>query len=320
MSSVQQSPATDQIGRGVALRICAAGAFSVMAALLKLSAADGVTAPEMVFYRALFGLPVVVAWVLMTRGGVRGAIQALTPNNPWAHILRSVIGVSSIFCVFQALSLLPLADATTLSFTAPIFATILSFLLLKEQVGVRRWAAVAVGFVGVLIVTRPLDGLLSGSGEHALPIAGIAIGLLAALLTAGVAITLRQLGRTEHVAAIVFWFFVACSAVGALTLPVFGRMHEPATFALLIGAGVAGGSAQLFMTSSLQNAPVSVVAPFDYLQIVGAVVFGWWLLHTPPTVSTLTGAALITAGGLYPAWREHLRRRQSLIQPTAPPV
>lgn len=309
----------DAILIGISQRLCAAGSFSVMAALLKLSAEDQVSAPEMVFYRAFFGLPVVVAWVLMTQGGVRGAIRVLKPNNPWAHVLRSVIGVSSIFCVFQALSLLPLADATTLSFTAPIFATILSFLLLKEQVGIRRWSAVAVGFLGVLIVTRPLEAL-SGAAEHALPIAGIAVGLLAALLTAGVTITLRQLGRTEHVAAIVFWFFVACSTVGALTLPVFGRMHEPGTFALLIGAGVAGGLGQLFMTSSLQNAPVSVVAPFDYLQIVGAVVFGWWLLHTPPSVSTLTGAALIAAGGLYTAWREHVLRRQALIQPTPPPV
>lgn len=230
-----------------------------------------------------------------------------------------MIGVSSIFCVFQALSLLPLADATTLSFTAPIFATVLSFLLLKEQIGVRRWSAVAVGFVGVLIVTRPLEGL-TGTVEHALPIAGIAVGLLAALLTAGVTITLRQLGRTEHVAAIVFWFFVACSIVGGLTLPVFGRMHEPQTFVLLVGAGAAGGLGQLFMTRSLQNAPVSVVAPFDYLQIVGAVIFGWWLLHTPPTVSTLTGAALISVGGLYTGWREHVRRRQALIQATPPPV
>lgn len=312
-------PHHDVILIGISQRICAAGSFSVMAALLKLSAEDQVSAPEMVFYRAFFGLPVVVTWVLMTQGGLKGAIRALRPNSPWAHVLRCVIGVSSIFCVFQALSLLPLADATTLSFTAPIFATILSFLLLKEQVGIRRWSAVAVGFAGVLIVTRPLEELAGADGQ-ALPLAGIGIGLLAAVLTAGVTITLRQLGRTEHVAAIVFWFFVACSIVGALTLPVFGRMHAPQTFALLVGAGVAGGLGQLFMTSSLQNAPVSVVAPFDYLQIVGAVIFGWWLLHTPPSVSTLTGAALISAGGLYTAWREQVRRRQALIQPTPPPV
>jgi len=214
--------------------------------------------------------------------------------------------------------LLPLADATTISFTAPIFATLLSFLILKEAVGPRRWAAVAVGFVGVVIVMRPMAG--SGGGDHAIPLEGIGFGLAAALLTAGVTITLRQLRDTEHVAAIVFWFFVASSIVGALLLPFVGHMHSPATFALLIGSGLAGGLAQLFMTASLKAAPVAVVAPFDYLQIVGAIVFGWWLMQATPTLNTLAGASLIASSGLYTAWREHVRRRQALVQPTAPPV
>ena len=85
-------------------------------------------------------------------------------------------------------------------------------------------------------------------------------------------------------------------------------------------AGVAGGLAQLFMTASLQKAPVAVVAPFDYLQIVGAIVFGWWLMAATPTLTTLAGAALIASSGLYTAWREHIRRKASLIQPTAPLV
>jgi drug/metabolite transporter (DMT)-like permease len=99
-----------------------------------------------------------------------------------------------------------------------------------------------------------------------------------------------------------------------------GQAHAPATFALLVGAGLTGGLAQLFMTASLQSAPVAVVAPFDYLQIVGAVIFGWWLLSSPPSLSTLAGAGLIGASGLYTAWREHVRRRQSLVQATPPPV
>jgi len=300
----------EDIAGGIALRIAAAGSFSVMAALLKLASLDGAVAPEMLFYRAVFGLPVVLAWVMTQPGG----LQALTTRRPWAHVGRSALGIVSILCVFQTLTLLPLADATTLSFTAPIFATLLSFLILKEAVGPRRWAAVAVGFVGVVIVMRP------GGGDHVLPLEGIGFGLAAALLTAGVTITLRQLRDTEHVAAIVFWFFVASSIVGALLLPFVGHLHSPATFALLIGSGLAGGLAQLFMTASLKAAPVAVVAPFDYLQIVGAVVFGWWLMQTTPTLNTLAGATLIASSGLYTAWREHVRRRQALVQPTSPPV
>ena len=300
----------EDIARGIALRIAAAGCFSVMAAVLKLASLDGVVAPEMLFYRAFFGLPVVLAWVVTQPGGLAG----LTTRRPLAHLGRSALGIVSILCVFQTLTLLPLADATTLSFTAPIFATLLSFLILKEAVGPRRWAAVAVGFIGVIIVMRP------GATDHAVPVEGIAFGLVAALLTAGVTITLRQLRDTEHVAAIVFWFFVGSSIVGAILLPFVGQMHSPLTFALLIASGLTGGLAQLFMTASLQKAPVAVVAPFDYLQIVGAIVFGWWLMSTTPTLSTLTGAALIGSSGLYTAWREHIRSKAALIQPTAPPV
>lgn len=300
----------EDIARGIALRIAAAGCFSVMAAVLKLASLDGVVAPEMLFYRAFFGLPVVLAWVLTQPGGLAG----LTTRRPLAHVGRSALGIVSILCVFQTLTLLPLADATTLSFTAPIFATLLSFLILKEAVGPRRWAAVAVGFIGVIIVMRP------GAANLAVPLDGIGFGLAAALLTAGVTITLRQLRDTEHVAAIVFWFFVGSSIVGATLLPFVGHWHSPLTFALLIGSGIAGGLAQLFMTASLQKAPVAVVAPFDYLQIVGAIVFGWWLMSTTPTLSTLAGAALIGSSGLYTAWREHVRRKAALIQPTAPPV
>ena len=108
-----------------------------MAALLKLASLDGVTAPEMLFHRAFFGLPVVLLWVMTSQGG----LKALKTRRPWAHAGRSALGVVSILCVFQTLTLLPLADATTLSFTAPIFATLLSFLILKEAVGPRRWAA-----------------------------------------------------------------------------------------------------------------------------------------------------------------------------------
>ncbi|WP_312595242.1 DMT family transporter [Brevundimonas sp.] len=302
--------AGEDIAGGIALRIAAAGCFSIMAAVLKRASLDGVAAPEMLFYRAFFGLPVVLAWVLTQPGG----LTSLKTRRPLAHVGRSALGIVSILCVFQTLTLLPLADATTLSFTAPIFATLLSFLILKEAVGPRRWAAVAVGFVGVVIVMRP------GSVDHAVPIQGIAFGLVAALLTAGVTITLRQLRDTEHVAAIVFWFFVGSSIVGAILLPIVGHWRSPTTVALLVGSGIAGGLAQLFMTASLQKAPVAVVAPFDYLQIVGAIVFGWWLMSTTPTFSTLAGAALIAGSGLYTAWREHIRRKAALIQPTAPPV
>ncbi len=301
----------DTIAGGIALRIAAAGLFSVMSALLKLATTHGVVAPELVFWRALFGLPVVVVWALTTQGGV----TSLKTQRPGVHVFRCVLGVSALMCNFQALSLLALADATTIGFTAPIFATLLSGLILKEAVGRHRWAAVLIGFVGVAVV------LHGGSGPHVGPsLVGVAVGLVGALGTAGVTVTLRQLKDTEQVAAIVFWFFVASIGVGAVLLPFFGSWHGPAVMALLAGGGVAGGLAQICMTASLRQAPVAVIAPFDYLQIVGAVLFGWWLLATTPTMNTLAGAALIAASGLYTVWRERVRHKERMIQSTSAPV
>ena len=311
--SGQTGADADRIASGIALRIASAGCFSIMSALLKVASTHGVVAPEMLFYRALFGLPVVILWVMTSQGG----FKALKTERPWAHVRRSVLGIAGILCIFQALTMLPLADATTLGFTAPIFATILSAIVLHETVGKHRWIAVLIGFCGVAVVMRP--GSHPGS-EHALPLLGIAIGLLGAVLQAGVTITLRQLKDTEHVAAIVFWFFVASFVVGGLLLPVVGHWHDWTTLALLAGGGVAGGLAQLTMTASLRAAPVAVVAPFDYLQIVGAVVFGWWLLSSPPSLNTLAGAALIASSGLYTVWREHRRHKDRLLQPSTPPV
>lgn len=289
---------------GILLRILAAGSFSLMSGLMKLAAETGVTAPEMMFYRAIFGLPVVLAWVMMGPG-----IGAITTRRPLMHLWRGALGVTGILCLFQALTLLPLADATTLGFTAPMFATLLSFLFLKEAVGRHRWLAVVVGFVGVMIVMRP--------GGDALPAMGVAFALIGAGFSAAVTVTLRHLSQTEHVAAIVFWFFIACAVVGALLLPAFGSLHPPLAFAFLAGGGMAGGVAQLAMTESLRLAPVSAVTPFDYLQIAGAVLFGWLALSVAPSISSLAGAALIIASGLYTAWREQVRRR-AITAPTPP--
>jgi drug/metabolite transporter (DMT)-like permease len=291
--------------RGIALRCAAAGLFSIQSGVLKLASTDGVTAPEMLFYRALFGLPVVLMWVMSGPG-----LAGLRTQRPLAHLGRSALGIMSILCTFQALILLPLADAITIGFTAPIFATLLSMWLLGDKVGTHRRLAVIAGFIGVIIVMRP------GGSSHAVPLLGVMIALASALGMAGVTITLRQLGTTENVAAIVFWFFVCSVVVGGMLLPFFGSAHAPLTWLLLAIGGTAGGAMQLAMTASLRHAPVSVLSPFDYFQIVGALLLGWLLLNEGPTVNTLAGAALIAGSGLFTAWRERRLHRRALISPT----
>lgn len=284
----------DHIATGILCRLGSGLSFSTMGALLKLASTQGLNAPELVFYRSLFSLPVVLLWVLKHE-----SLAALRPNRPLAHVWRSGLGLLSMGLTFQALILLPLGDATALNFTAPIFATILSFLILKEPVGVHRWTAVLIGFVGVLIIARP--------GGSSLPALGVGIALVAALSQGGVTTTLRHLQRSENVAAIVFWFALAGILVGGLLMPIFGHAHPAKALALVAAGGLAGGTGQLLMTSSLR-APVAVVGPFDYLQLVGATIYGWLLFSDVPNAQTMMGASLIAASGIYTAWREHRRR------------
>ena len=284
----------EHVVSGILCRIGSGLSFSTMGALFKLASTAGFSAPELVFYRSLFSLPVVLLWVLK-----RESLTALRPNNPLAHVWRSSLGLLSMGLTFQALILLPLADATAINFTAPIFATILSFLILKEHVGIHRWAAVLIGFAGVLIVARP--------GGSSLPAFGVLIALFAATGQGGVTTTLRHLQRSENVVSIVFWFAVAGIVVGGLLMPFFAHERPAIAFVLVIAGGFAGGIGQLLMTTSLR-APVSVVSAFDYLQIVAATIYGWLLFSDMPKLSTMLGAALIAASGLYTAWREHQRR------------
>lgn len=291
---------------GMALRAAAALSFSLMYALMKWAATlEPVSAGEMAFYRSLFGLPVVLFWVLSAKGG----LASLSTRRPMVHVWRCALGVTGILLIFQGLKLLPLADATTIGFTAPIFATLLSILFLKEKVGRHRWTAVVLGFLGVLVMVRP-------GAEGAPPLAGLLFALGGAFVAAAVTVTLRQLGKTESATAIVFWFFVACATVGGGLTLIDGHSHSWAVLAVLAAGGLAGGLAQLLMTTSLQHAPVSALAPLDYLQMVGAVVLGWLLLSDAPTAATLAGAALIAGSGLYTAWRERVLHRE--ITPPSP--
>ncbi len=281
---------------GIALRLTAVTAFGMMAAIIKLAAERGVSLVELVFARTLFALPVVAAWITAGPGW-----RSVRTSRPAAHVTRAALGLVSMSCTFIALTLLPLADATTIGFSAPLFATFLSALVLREQVGRHRWLCVAIGFVGVGIAMQP--------GGSALPPAGLAVAVTAAFLAGGVTVTLRQIGATEGVAATVFWFTIACLVVSGLIAPFYWQAHDSQTWGLLIAMGLAGGLGQIANTGSLRLAPVAVVVPFDYFQLLWALLLGWALWNAVPGVATIAGGGLIVASGLYTLWREQRRRR-----------
>ena len=280
---------------GIGLRCAGSLCYALMAALLKASSEAGVNTSEMIFWRNAGALPVVLGWLLAGAG-----LQSVRTRQPWAHFTRSAVGLVSMYLTYGAIALLPLGEATTLTYSAPILATILSGLLLHEAIGPRRWSAVAVGFAGVLLVMRPGDG-------HGLPALGLAVGLAAAVGQAAVMITLRTIARTEGTGAIVFWYTVGCTLFGLAILPLFGHPHALPVYGMLLGSGVFGGAGQLAMTGALRFAPVSVVVPFDYLQIICAMLIGWSLFGDAPSMATIAGAGLIAGSGIYTAYRERQR-------------
>lgn len=282
---------------GILLRIGAATCFGFMAAMIKLGSEAGVSLPELAFYRFAFGLPPLLAWIAWT-----GNFGAWRTARPMAHFWRGAIGLSTMVLAFGALTYLPLAEAATIGFVAPLFSVMLSALILREPVGRHRWSAVALGFIGVLIVMRPSGGNL--------PAEGLALALLAAFGVAAVTITIRRIGRTESTPTTVLWFTLFSMAVTGALLPFFGRAHDAHTWAILAALGLAGGMGQLFLTSALRFAPVSVVVPFDYSQLLWAVLLGWAIWDTQPPSTTWAGAAVIVASGLYTLYREHKLGRE----------
>lgn len=282
---------------GIGLRLGATTCFGFMAAMIKLGHEAGVATPELVFYRFAFGLPPLLAWIMWTRNA-----GVWRTERPGAHLWRAFAGLTTMTLGFTALRYLPLAEATTIGFAAPLFAVMLSALVLREKVGKHRWSAVAIGFVGVLIVMQP-------EGSE-LPAIGLVIALLAAFGVGVTTIIIRQIGRTEATQTTVLWFTTVSMLVTAPLLLAFGEIHDPTTWAILIALGLFGGFGQLLLTASLRAAPVSVIVPFDYAQLLWAVLLGWLIWATQPPAATWLGAAVIIASGLYTIYREHRLGRE----------
>ena len=282
---------------GIGLRIGATTAFAFMAAAIKLGHEAGIPTVELAFYRFAFGLPPLVAWILWS-----GNFAAWRTERPLAHVWRATLGLTTMLLAFSALAYLPLAESTTISFAAPLFAVMLSALLLKEKVGRHRWSAVILGFVGVLLVMRP------GGGE--LPALGLALAVGAALGVAFVTITIRQIGRTEGTQTIVLWFSLLSMLVLLGPTIVYGGGHSGREWLLLLALGTFGGLGQLLLTSSLRFASVSAVVPFDYTQLLWAVWLGWLIFADAPPATTWGGAAVIILSGLYTLYREHKLGRE----------
>jgi len=288
--------------RGIAYKLGGSIAFSLMYAAIKLAGTQ-VPVGEVIFFRAFFALIPVFVLSFYTVGP-RAVWRTARPG--W-HILRSITGVSGMFLNFAAVLMLPLADVTAFSFVAPIFAVVLAHFMLREYVGPFRAAAVLVGFGGVLVMLEPHGGLfhLLRSGFST----GAGLALTGAFLSAFVVVFIRQMSATEKSETIVFYFMSVCSVAGAVSLIWWRIPLSWAQTGWLALCGILGGIGQIGMTFSYRYAEPSLLAPFDYVAMVWAVLLGYFIFSEVPEPMVMIGAAIVIAAGLFIAWRERRLHR-----------
>ena len=299
-SAVTTTPAPSANGPAIGYKLLSAAVLAVMFALIKKL--DGeYPIGQIVFVRSFFAL-FPVLWLVRRFGGWRILRTARLKD----HLRRSVSGLCSLFLSFLAVGMLPLATATALGYAAPLFITLLAMPLLGEIVRIHRLSAVAIGFVGVMMIAHPNAGGLSQ---------GAVVALAGAVATAFALISIRKMADTESNLAICFYFALSGTLVGAATLPFFAVWPRPADLPVLVAIGLLGGIAQILLTRAYQMAPASVVAPFEYATLVFAIGLGFIVWGELPPPIELAGIILIVVSNLFLVLRGQLACLRAKLLP-----
>lgn len=290
--------------RAILLMNAAVLLFSIMDATVK-GVSNHYPTGQIIFCRNFFAFPPILLF-LWKSGGL-----SFRTRRPFGHLLRAVFGITAMYCYFLSYKLLPLSDAIALSLSSPIFMTIMAIPLLGERVGPRRWAAVFVGFAGVLIMTRPGAGVFQWAAL---------VPLIAAVFYDLAMITIRKLTE-ERSGTVVFYFTIFACLAGLGTIP-FGRTElapfglgpwvwpSMADLGILVIIGTIGGIGQILITNAFRLAPVAVVAPFDYTALVYAFILGHFCFGEVPDLYLITGGLTVVASGIYILHRETVTARQ----------
>jgi len=295
MPPAESAPAhQEHVVRGMVAAMGAFFMFTVMNVFAKLLSVNH-SVIEIGFYRNLIAcIPFLFMVFVLGRREI-----LVIKSQPAAVGFRAVIGAVSLVTTFAAFSLMPMAETTVLLFTASLFIPMLGVIFLREHVGPYRWAAVAIGFVGVIVMAGPAGNV------NAL---GIAVALFAALMHATLQIILRHLGKFERPETVTFYFLVIGTIVTALPLPFVAVTPTMAEVPLLFGVGLSGAAAQFLLSTAFRNAPAAVVTVFNYSSIVWATLFGWMIWSEWPLPTVLAGAAIVIASNALVIWRESRAR------------
>jgi len=282
-------------GWSMLMAVLAFALYSTMDMMVKLLTGH-LRVTQILFSAGVVGLlPILV--MVRRRGGWS---QLRTQRLRW-HLARGSIGVLGAACSFYAYSRLPLADAYAIAFSAPLFITMLSVPLLGEHVGWRRWSAVGIGFLGVVIMLRPGAGIFGLGSVAAL---GGAVG------HAGSVLLVRHLRRTETLAAQMFYPTCVTIVATGLTLPWAWTPPSPGEWLLLLAIGACSGVAGICLVTAYRGASATIVAPFQYTQMLWGMAYGFLLWRQTPDTQMLLGAMIVVCTGLYILHRETVRHTE----------
>lgn len=244
---------------------------------------------EVAFFRCLFGLVLVIPWI------VRSGPALSRSRNSGFYLLRAGVGIVSMVTWFYGITVVPLATATAVNFTAPLFATLAAALILREDVRLRRWSAVVLGFVGVLVIMRP--------GSERLD-ANLLILLVSSATAAMNNITIKFLARTEPPGRIVALFMLYLTPLSLIPALFVWHWPDPRTFGALVGLGCLGTIAHLSVARALASADASACAPFEFARLPFAALIGFLWFGEVTDLWTWAGAGIIAGSSVYVAHRE----------------
>jgi drug/metabolite transporter (DMT)-like permease len=274
--------------RGVLYMLASTLLFSLMHASVR-HVSGHLHAFQIAFFRNLFGTLVLLPWLL------RFGLEPFRTGRFGLHMLRVAFNLVAMMCFFYALTIAPLAQVTALSFTAPIFATLLAIPILGETVRLRRWAAILLGFAGTLIILRP------GVAEIGL---GPLVTLVSSLAWACALMTIKTLGRTEQSITIIAYMTFLMTPLSLIPALFVWQWPSGEELLWLVWIGVIGTLGQWLMTESLRQADTAVVMPFDFFKLVWVSLIAYLAFREVPDLSTWLGGAVIFASTFYIAYRE----------------
>ncbi|MDA7948827.1 MAG: DMT family transporter [Hyphomicrobiaceae bacterium] len=286
---------TDRPALAIAIMIIAVMVLVAMNACVKLIG-PGYNAVQVTFIRNLIAAFVLFPFVMRD-----GGIASLKTRRPGLQLLRSLSGIAGVTCYFYGVQHLPIGEVTVISQATPLFVAALAVPILKESVGWRRWSAIVVGFVGVIVALGPV-------GQIGLP--GLVV-VAGTLLWAVTILTVRTLGRTDSPATTTFYYMVLGTLIAGAAQPWVWKTPPSDLWILFVAAAVFGAAGQLLIAHALRIGEASIVTPFNYTAIVWGVAVDFFLWNVFPTVWTLGGAAIITLAGLYLFRREAAVKEKS---------